>query len=170
MWQSVITRHINPQQAAVITVGSFKAGDAPNAIAQTAILQGTVRTFCQTNREKIIKLIQQSLHPYQQQGFDCQLNYIRGYDSIINTQQGVNRIINAAKTILNNSAIDTNSAPESWGEDFAYFLQHKPGAFYFLGSGNEKKGIMAPLHSSQYQIDEQCLVYGAAIMAAIALN
>lgn len=169
-WQSFVTRHINPQHAAVITVGSFQAGDAPNAIAQTATLQGTVRTFCQTDREKIVELIQQSLHPYQQQGFQCQLNYIRGYDSIVNAQYGVDRLANAAKNILPESAIDTNTTPESWGEDFAYFLQHKPGAFYFLGSGNVEKGITAPLHSAQFQIDEQCLVYGVAVMSALAVT
>lgn len=52
------------------------------------------------------------------------------------------------------------------GEDFAYYLQHKPGAFFFLGSGNET--INQPLHSPRFDIDEQCLEIGAKIMAQIA--
>jgi len=66
--------------------------------------------------------------------------------------------------------VDDNTDPVAWGEDFSYYLQKVPGAFFFLGSGNPMKGITEPLHSARFDVDEDCLPIGAAILAGLVLQ
>ena len=72
--------------------------------------------------------------------------------------------------VLGAERVDTATDPAAWGEDFSYYLQQRPGAFYFLGSGNVERGITEPLHSPRFDADEDCLVYGAAIMCRIVME
>ena len=60
--------------------------------------------------------------------------------------------------------------PLAASEDFAYFLQKVPGAFILLGAGNEERGITAPHHSPQFDIDESALPKGAELLAALAME
>jgi metal-dependent amidase/aminoacylase/carboxypeptidase family protein len=93
----------------------------------------------------------------------------RGYDSIVNHEQGVARVRRASAPIVGEGAIEELPAM-TWGEDFAYYLQKRPGAFFVLGSGNRAEGITEPLHSPRMRVDERCLAIGAAIMANVALG
>ena len=90
--------------------------------------------------------------------------------AVVNHREGVERITRAATTVLGAEHVDPMTEPEGWAEDFAYYLQHRPGAFYLLGSGNAEKGITASLHSSHYDFDETALTLGAAVMATIVLQ
>lgn len=169
-WQSIISRRINPVNPAVLSVTQFNAGDVFNVIGDTAAMAGTVRTFNAEDRVLIRQLMQSSLDALNSQGYQSEFNYTMGYDAIINHRAGVERVAKAAADILGEKQIDAQTDPESWGEDFCYYLQHKPGAFYFLGSGNPKKNITAPLHSSRFDFDEDALAVGAAVMANIVLQ
>ena len=76
----------------------------------------------------------------------------------------VSRVIEeVAQDILGKDRV-LHPNPSMGGEDFAYYLQEKPGAFYFLGVGNEKKGIISPQHSPTYNIDEDAMKYGTEIL------
>ncbi len=169
-WQSIVARRINPVHAAVLSVTQFHAGEVFNVIPDQAVLAGTVRTFDQSDRNLIRELMQTHLELLRKQGYQIEFKYIEGYDAIINPNSGVDRFAAAATTILGSQQVDTSTEPESWGEDFCYFLQHKPGAFYFLGSGNAEKNMTAPLHSPRYDFDEAALAIGAAITASIVLQ
>ena len=169
-WQSIISRRANPAHGAVLSVTQFHAGDTSNVIPDYAYLSGTIRTFDNQHRQFIVANMHHALEALRLQGYQCDFEYIKGYDSVVNHDLGVNRVAEAANSVLGSGYVETNTQPQGWGEDFCYYLQHRPGAFYFLGSGNSEKGIQQPLHSSRFQVDEQCLSYGAAVMAAIALQ
>lgn len=169
-WQSIISRQMNPNYSTVLSVTQFQAGQAFNVIPDQAFISGTVRTFNETAQNLIINQMQKYLEALKIQGYDYDFNYQKGYKPVINHASGVTKIAQAAATQLDENQINTDTEPQGWGEDFCYYLHHCPGAFYFLGSGNEAKGINQPLHSSQFKADEQCLSYGAAVMTAIALK
>ncbi|MEE9452716.1 MAG: amidohydrolase [Gammaproteobacteria bacterium] len=169
-WQSIISRRIDPISSAVLSVTQFHAGDTDNVIADHAKLSGTVRTFNEADREQIESLMQHSLSAIEQLGYRCEFNYLRGYDVVVNEHYGVERIKTVASRVLTASDIDIQTPPAAWAEDFCYYLQHRPGAFFFLGSGNVAEGISAPLHSSRFDIDERALVLGAAIVANLFVN
>jgi amidohydrolase len=169
-WQSIVTRRINPVHPAVLSVTQFKAGDIFNVIPDTAYLAGTIRTFDKGDRALIRELMQISLVSAEQQGYGMEFNYIEGYDPVINQKPGVERIARAAREVVGIENVDTATDPEGWAEDFCYYLQHRPGGFYFLGSGNAQKNIVAPLHSARYDFDEYAIAIGAAIMSTIILQ
>ena len=56
------------------------------------------------------------------------------------------------------------------GEDFAYFCENVPAALFKLGSGNVEKGITAPIHSSEFDIDEDCIRVGISVLVDFALH
>ena len=167
--QSIVSRQINPNQSVVLSITQFHAGQTSNVIPDNAYLAGTMRGQRSTLK-MVEKMMQTHLEGLKLQGYDYHLNIQGGYDAVINHEEGVDRVVEAAQTIMGEHNVDANIEPQGWGEDFSYYLQHRPGAFYFLGSGNYEQGINQPLHSSHFQVDEQCLSYGAAVMTQIALN
>lgn len=169
-WQSIISRKLNPVHPAVISVTQFHAGQIYNIIPDHARLLGTIRSFDPRDRELIPKLMQISFSTWKQLGYKFDYKWIKGYDSVINHKSGVDRVVRAASTFLQTDNIDENTESVGWGEDFAYYLQHCPGAFYFLGSGNMAKGIVEPLHSSRFDADEDAIPIGVAIMATLVLQ
>ncbi len=169
-WQSIMTRRINPVHPAVLSVTQFKAGDVFNVIPDTAYLAGTLRTFDKKDRALIRELMQIALNAVEKQGYGINFNYIEGYDTVVNHKFGVDRVVRAASEIVGPENVDASTEPEGWAEDFCYYLQHCPGAFYFLGSGNAEKNITAPLHSSRYDFDETAIAIGAAVMTTLVLQ
>jgi len=167
--QTLISRHCAPSQAAVLSVTRFHAGTTHNIIPDQVELEGTVRTFDANVRDliqtRMAEMIQGVANAH---GLRAEFNYVRGYDSIVNHTSGVTRVTEATQHTLGADAFQHLDQPKSWGEDFAYFLQHRPGAFFLLGSGNRERGITEPLHSPFFDIDEQCLVVGSALMASLA--
>ena len=166
-WQSITARRINPLHSAVLSVTKILAGDTFNVIPDSAMVAGTIRTFDQVDRELIVKLMQDSLLPLQAAGYQCKFNYKKGYDAVVNHDKGVKRVSEAARVILGVENVDEKREPAMWSEDFGYFLQHRPGAFIFLGSGNPTKNISAPLHSANFDVDESVIAMGAAIVAQL---
>lgn len=164
-WQSIVARRINPAHVAVLSVCKLHAGDTFNVIADTAEIGGTIRTFSEEDRTLIQESMQASLLPFEKAGYQCDFTYTRGYDAVINPPENVDKLIQIAQPILGENNIDKETEPVGWAEDFAYYLQKTPGAFYFLGSGNTE--INAPLHSAYFDADESCIAIGAAIMVAL---
>jgi len=103
-------------------------------------------------------------------GYKVEFNYEHGYPVVVNHEICVKKIVKAAEIILEKNNVSDSTEAVGWGEDFAYYLKKIPGAFFFLGSGNSKLGITAPLHSPYFRIDENCLAIGSAVMSQIAFN
>jgi amidohydrolase len=166
-WQSIVARRINPTHPAVLSVTQLKAGDVFNVIPDQVFLAGTVRTFSADDRRIIRELMEISCENLTRQNYQTEFKYTVGYDAVINTPLGVEQVVKAAIAILGHENVDSATEPVGMAEDFAYYLQHRPGAFFLLGSGNPEKGISESLHSARYDMDETALTYGAAVAAAI---
>ena len=169
-WQSQIARRINPAHPAVLSVTKFQSGDTFNVIPDAAELSGTIRTFYDEDRQLIQNLMQDALLSLEKMGYQCHFNYTRGYDAVVNHAENVATLVKAATPIIGADAIDAKTEQVGWAEDFAYYLQHRPGTFFFLGSGNKDKNITAPLHSAQFDIDEDALAVGAAIFTKLLMK
>ena len=109
------------------------------------------------------------LENLHQQGYQTEYQYTRGYDAVVNSLQGAERISEVVSAILGARQLDSQCEPESWAEDFTYYLQQRPGGFFLLGSANPIAATRTPLHSSTYHLDEIALAYGAAIMAGLII-
>lgn len=168
MLQTLISRRVQPGKPAVLSVTKFTAGTTHNIIPDHADLMGTVRTYEEPVRARIIEEMQRMTAAVAQaHGLKHEFKYLRGYDSIVNHEAGVQRVAAAATEVLGAANVSTEFEPQTWGEDFSCYLQHKPGAFFLLGSGNAAKGITEPLHSARFNVDESCLALGVAVMARL---
>ncbi len=167
--QTAVSREISPFDPAVVTIGSFLAGQANNVIPQRAELTGTIRAFTPRvqaeMRERIERLAGQIAAAYR---CECQVNYIEQVPVLAGHDDSVAHVERTAKALLGEHRCIT-AEPTLAGEDFSVYLQQVPGCFFWLGSGPETGAENAfGLHHPRFSIDESCLPVGASLLAAIA--
>ncbi|MEM3186422.1 MAG: amidohydrolase [Conexivisphaerales archaeon] len=168
--QSIISRKIAPHLQAVVTFGTINSGYRFNIIAPYADLTGTVRTFETETQDKIREELERILAGVcQATGCSYEFNYIKGYPALINNEFVSKTIEQVAVEVLGTDSV-LHPEPDMGGEDFAYYVQKVPGAYYFLGVGNPSKNITSPQHSPTYTIDEDAMKYGTEILYRTALK
>ena len=168
--QAIVSREIDPLENAVLSFGKITSGDVFNVIPESAELEGTVRTlkhelseFIKERIEKISKQIAESFRG------KAELNYAFGYPPLVNDKNATQFIRNLAKEIVGENNVF--EAPISMGgEDMAYFLKERRGAFYWLGALNEENGIIYPNHSPKFDIDEDVLPTGVKMHVGTVLK
>ena len=167
--QSVVARSTDPLDAAVVTVGAFQAGSAANVIPDEALLRGTLRAFSADVREMLRRRVHEVLAGTAT-AFGCTLAFEvkPGYPALINDARAVEHVRALAASVVGHTEV-REPRPMAAAEDFACFLERRPGAFVFLGAGNAVRGIDAPHHSPRFDIDEAALPIGAELWARIAL-
>lgn len=147
----------NPNEMKLISNCILQAGTAPNIVANEAFLAGSIRSFKPEIQEYLMQKVKEVIKTSEVLGFSHDIVF-KEYPAIINHEKSVQKIRKICES-LDIKAID--NGPMGGSEDFSYFIQDLPGAFFFLGSGNEK--INNPLHSNPFYIDDNCLEVGAKI-------
>lgn len=169
--QTIVSRNIDPNDPAVVTVGKLEGGSAHNIIPEKAKMYGTIRTFSEELSQHISNRIEQlATHISQSMGGSCNYALNEGYPAVINTDWCVEKLEAAATEVLQPETVKTLEKPIMAGEDFAFYQQHFPGSFFFLGSGGEEVGAVYPWHHPKYNANEECLKTGAALMASVAFQ
>lgn len=168
--QTIVSRQVDPLEPAVLTVGSFHAGQRYNVIAPYAELDGTVRTQNEALRQSLPKRIasiaQSVAHAW---GAEAEVNYEYGYPTLYNHPSGVELVSRALVEVLGEGGLVQLTRPSMGGEDFAYFLDHAVGAMFWLGCDGPASPD-APIHNGQFDFDEGALAVGTAVMVQAALN
>lgn len=162
--QTVVSRTVNPLDAAVVTVGKFQAGTAPNVIADTAELRGTVRYFNPRLEGALEQKIRQVITGVcQSQGAEYQLDYKRFYPALIN-DPGITQLVRSVAATVVETPLGVVPECQTMGaEDMAYFLQAIPGCYFFLGSANSTLALAYPHHHPRFDFDETVLNWGVEI-------
>ncbi len=168
--QSVITRMKDPLEPSVLTIGSIHGGTATNIIPDSVSLSGTLRTMNETWRKKALALIERTaVGCARGLGGNCRVEVSRGYPVLVNSDAETSLAGESAAAIFGKRAAVV-VPPQLGAEDFAYFLQKVPGSFWWLGAGNRSIGATASIHSSKFKVDEASFAYGAAMLAAVAID
>ena len=157
--QTVVSRNIDPMEAAVVTVGSLHAGHAANVIPEHATMELSVRSFKQEVRElleqRIRALVQSHVEGY---GAKAEVEYIRGYPVLVNSEAETEFAKQIAVELVGADKIIPSFPPIAGSEDFAYFLQQRPGCFLRVGNGAGKP----MLHNAHYDFSDDNVTVGAA--------
>ncbi|MGH2615021.1 MAG: M20 metallopeptidase family protein [Thermomicrobiales bacterium] len=168
--QTLVARAVDPTEEAVVTVGTFKAGEAFNVIPDTAELSGTVRTFNEKNRsflEERIATLARGIAAAM--GAEVEFSYTRGYPATVNDPEMTELVREEAARVVGEEG--TRHAPLKMGaEDFSYFLEAVPGAFWFIGSQNPERGLVWGHHHPRFDLDEAALAIGMESMVNVALR
>ena len=165
----IVSRKVDPLHPAVVTIGKIEGGYAPNQIPDEVKMEGTVRTFNEGIRDKIAQWIDNALSGIATvYGGSYRFEYILGYPPVINDKRATQKVREAVKELYGEQNLVELTEPSMGGEDFAYYLKKVPGSYFRLGTYNEEKGIIYPLHSAKFDIDEDILPIGTALMAYLA--
>ena len=165
--QSIVSRNNDPLKPLVVSFGTIKGGTIYNIIPEKVDLMGTVRTFQPEVQVMAKKRIQEiAAKTCEALGAQAEFVYEDGYPPLINPQALVDFVKDVAKDVLGEDKIASFS-PIMGGEDFAYYLQKIPGAFFFLGMGD---GQEVPHHHPEFDIDEKVLPLGTHLLTEIALE
>lgn len=162
-FQSIVSRNIDPIEAAVLTVGKVVAGDRRNIIANTAVLEGTLRSF----KTNVYSRIKERMRDYTEglehiHSCNIELVFRDMYPPVINDKRLTQHLIEN----LHESEIQIIE-PLMLAEDFSYYQRVVPGVFFFLGANNSKKNFLYPLHSDRFNFDEKILIDGLNVYAKI---
>jgi amidohydrolase len=165
--QRIVSRHMNPLEPTVITVGSFHAGKAFNVIPGEAELSGTTRTFnediwtsWEARIEKVVRGVCESM------GAGFELKFDRGYPPTINDESMLEVVRRCAEKVVGKKRV-VEPQPTMGGEDMAYYLQKSKGFFYALGVGREGG---APIHNAAFDFNENILLLGVETHCRIGLD
>ena len=165
--QTVVSREVDPVEPAVLTVGEIGAGTAYNIIPETARLGGTVRTLNEDLRRRMPERIEHLARGVASgMRGDVELDYEFSYPVTVNDEDAARRVLSVAGNLLDNENVIELPNPSMGAEDFAYFLEKIPGAFIWLGIGEDVSG----LHTPTFAFDEEILPLGSALLTALALE
>lgn len=166
--QTIVSRRINPFDTAVVTIGSFDGKGTFNVIKDSVTLEGDVRTMSPESRatvENEVRHFAKGLEETYQ--VETTLEYKNDYPVLYNDPElteGVREALVQAAIPEVDDVVET--APQPPSEDFAYYLQEKPGVFFYVGAQPEgKEGY--PHHHPKFDIDEKSLIISAKAMAAV---
>ncbi len=170
MVQSLLTRRINPQFPAVISIGQFNAGTVPNAVAAEAVLKGTIRTTDGKIRKQVFRELESVARGIEASlGTKCRLEFGDSYPPVINSPEATEIARLAAEAVSGRASVIPYPVPSLGGEDFSFYLKEVPGCFVRFGAalpGQEN----SPAHSSRFDFNEEVLSIGAAFFAECALK
>jgi len=162
--QYMMTRQINPINAAVLSFGTIKGGVTFNVLADTVEMTGTCRALdseIALQYPQIIRKVAEGIA----EAFSAkiELKYEPGYPALVNDDRVTTILEKAAKRAIGPENV-VWATPLMAGDDLAYFFQKVPGTYFWLGVTNAPKGIIHPAHTSKFDIDESALPVGVAVM------
>ncbi|MDV4180546.1 M20 aminoacylase family protein [Rhizobium brockwellii] len=162
--QSVVSRNVDPQEMAVVTVGSIHAGSASNVIPESVEMQLTMRAYNETVRQLLRERIP-ALARAQAESFgaEADVNYRLGFPALINHAAETAFARDVADDALGLAAIEKDFRPRTASEDFAFMLQANPGSYLFVGNGDS-----APLHSAHYNFNDAIIAPAARYWVRLA--
>lgn len=169
--QTIVSRELPPLEGAVLTIGHISGGDAPNIIPEKVNLSGMIRTLNNETRNKMINSIERiATNIAKGFGGDAKVDYKRASPSVINDESLTEILIRSAEKSLGKEKVVILENPSLGSEDFAYFLQDKPGVFFRLGTSNDNADTKRPLHDAKIKFDEEAMYTGIQVVCETALD
>ncbi len=168
--QSIVSRHVDPLEAAVVSVTMVQAGTAFNIIPQDARLEGTIRTFEPQVTSEVRSRFVRVVHGVAQaMGCRAEIDLAPLTPAVINHPAVAAVVREAAAEVLPDAAVDAQ-ARTMGSEDMALMMYDIPGCYFFVGSANAAKGLDWPHHHPRFDFDERALPAGVAVMAAAVVR
>lgn len=165
--QTLVSRETAPSSPVVLTIGSVHGGTAGNIVAGEVVLEGTLRTFDRALRERLLERIAELAEGIAR-SMRGRADFRRDSETIpvVNDPEVADLVARAAAGVLGKDAV-VQLEPLTVGEDFAYFLEARPGCFFMVGGAPEGPRVVH--HTPEFRIDERCLLIGYRVMAAAVL-
>ena len=169
--QTLVSRNVSPLASAVLSLGMISGGTAGNIICDRVSLRGTLRTANGEIRAMMKRRIAEVASGVAAaMGCTAEVRITSGYAALVNDEAEAGRVMRVGARLLGEKNVVRKAAPSMGGEDFSFFCERVPGAFFHLGCV-KKEDMPAPLlHSRDFHLDEDCLTVGAMMHVALVLD
>jgi amidohydrolase len=170
--QTLISRETSPFSPAVITIGTIHAGTAFNIIPETAVMQGTMRSFSAEHRAKLIRRIHEvTTGVATALDASCEVHFEDGCPPCVNDAAMTEVVYKAAVDAVGTEHVDTSEGVLASGsDDMSFFLDAVPGCYFVVGSGNREKETDFSHHHPRFNIDEDALPIAVEILTRATLD
>ena len=161
--QTIVSRNISPTDPAVVSVGAIQGGSfvLANVMPSEIRLAGTARSFTEPVRNLIERRINELANDLAKTfGCSALVEYNRGGIALVNHGVETKRAIQAAEEVVGSEHVNKNREPSMGGEDFAFMLLKRPGAFIFMGINDER--VPVKLHAPDYNFNDDAIPFGVA--------
>ncbi|MDU1412006.1 MAG: M20 family metallopeptidase [Clostridium sp.] len=171
--QEIISRETSPTQPAVVTIGKFVGGDAPNIIPDEVIMEGTIRTLDNELGKfifnRINKIVVSTAKMFRGH---AELIELSSVPPLANDKDLANELGSYVKNLIGENAVISFEGGGMGSEDFASYSYEVPSVYFMIGAGtkNENPLLGLPMHNNQVVFNEDILVTGAAIHAYCAIT
>jgi hippurate hydrolase len=165
--QTIASRNVHPLESAVVSVTQIHGGDTWNVIPETVVLRGTTRAFSPAVQDRIEPAIRRIAEgACGALGAEMQLRYERRYPPTLNAAAETEIAAQAAGSVVGDGNVKRDLLPSMGAEDFAFFLERKPGAYIWVGNGSAATGGL--LHNPHYDFNDAVLPVGASYWVRLA--
>jgi hippurate hydrolase len=170
--QAMVTRRVAAFDPAVVTIASVHAGTTNNVIPEVAVLEGTVRAVSDETRQLVLEGVRRvAANVAAAHLCVAEVEPIAvGYPVTLNTPAQADHVLGVARGVVGESAVLPMPSPVMGAEDWSFVLQRVPGTLAFLGAAPPGVAHPAPNHSNRMVIEEEAMVTGMALHAAMALS
>jgi amidohydrolase len=166
--QQIVSRKIPAISPAVVSITTIRGGIKENIIAERVELGGTIRSTGGEVRRRLLEELERSLEVGRVLGAVCELEVREGYPATVNDALVTATVREVATEVLGSERV-VELPFDTWAEDFGYMTAQVPGAMFWLGVTSER--VASPVwHSSTFDLDEDALPIGAAVLAGSALR
>ncbi|MGD9508961.1 MAG: M20 aminoacylase family protein [Geminicoccaceae bacterium] len=164
--QPLVAREVDPIDNAVISITRMQGGDAYNVVPERVELWGTIRTFREDTRDRLIRRLDEIVQGIGlAQGVTGRLRISAGYPATINNAREAALGAEVAAEIVGEAKVDRAPTPCMGSEDFAFMLRHRPGSYIWMGTGGD--GRRHQLHSPHYDFNDEALPLGVSYWARL---
>ena len=170
--QTIVSRQIDPADAAVVSITKIHGGNTWNALPDSAVVRGTFRSFKNSVRaqleQSISRLAQSVAQGFRLHAEVCFNPENPGYPVTVNSPDETASAIRAAIEVAGAGCVNTAPTPSMGAEDFAFMLQQKPGCYIWIGNGSSQGNCL--LHNPNYDFNDEILPLGAAYWVKLVEN
>ena len=165
--QGIVARRLDPTRPAVVTIGSIHGGTAGNIIPSEVEVRGTIRSLDEELRYQVWTDLERAFEVSRALGGDFRLQIEKGYPVLVNDPEMAQLVHEVATDFMGPDAVQIEE-PEMGTEDFSALVSKAPGAMFSLGVKHEGSKETRQLHSPHFDVDEEALPLGTAILAETA--
>lgn len=170
--QALVTRLTSPVEPVILGVGMLNAGTTYNALAESAVMEGTTRTVSQTSRERIQAQIARTARNVAEiYGGTAELHWADFAAPLINDSQVCQEAADVVQALWESGRVTADRPLSMCGDNFAEYLLHIPGAYAYLGTANPAlPNTLASTHNGNFDVDEEALLLGTGLYAGYAVS
>ncbi|KAF0720368.1 Aste57867_379 [Aphanomyces stellatus] len=166
--QSIVSRNLSTHDSAVVSITQVHGGEADNVIPSNVRLSGTLRDFsttvASTVQQRMTSIVEHTCAAYDVKG---EIDFEDGYPVVVNPETETNIFKSIAESVVGKVRVTFQGLPVCGSEDFAYFLQERPGCFYFIGTVNRGDTQNRMCHSNTYDFNDAILPLAARLFLEI---